>query len=97
MRPELGRAAEEVIASIQREVPEYARPNDDTYTSTVRRAVHQAVQQFVLQIADPATSREGDRAAIPGHRADRGGRGTQPGAAPVRAATRGPGYLAHAV
>jgi hypothetical protein len=58
MRPELGRAAEEVIDAIQREVPEYARPNDDTYTSTVRRAVHQAVQQFVLQIADPATSRE---------------------------------------
>jgi hypothetical protein len=58
MRPELGRAAEEVIEAIQREVPEYARPHDDTYTSTVRRAVHQAVQQFVLQIADPATSRE---------------------------------------
>ena len=58
MRPELGRAAEEVIDAIQREVPEYARPHDDTYTSTVRRAVHQAVQQFVLQIADPGTPRE---------------------------------------
>ena len=58
MRPELGRAAEEVIDAIQREVPEYARPHDDTYTSTVRRAVRQAVQQFVLQIADPGTSRE---------------------------------------
>jgi hypothetical protein len=58
MRPELGRAAEEVIDAIQREVPEYARPDDDTYTSTVRRAVHQATAQFVLQIADPGTSRE---------------------------------------
>ena len=58
MRPELGRAAEEVIVAIQRDVPEYARPNDDIYTSTVRRAVHQAVRQFVLQIADPGTSRE---------------------------------------
>lgn len=58
MRPELGRAAEEVIDAIQREVPEYARPNDDAYTSTVRRAVHQATAQFVLQIADPGTSRE---------------------------------------
>ena len=58
MRPELGRAAEEVIVAIQRDVPEYARPNDDVYTSTVRRAVHQAVRQFVLQIADPGTSRE---------------------------------------
>src|SRR5882757_10753642 len=58
MRPELGRAAEEVIEAIQREVPEYARPHDDTYTSTVRRAVYQATAQFVLQIADPGTSRE---------------------------------------
>ena len=58
MRPELGRAAEEVIVAIQRDVPEYARPDDDIYTSTVRRAVHQAVRQFVLQIADPGTSRE---------------------------------------
>jgi len=58
LRPELGRAAEEVIDAIQREVPEYARPDDETYTSTVRRAVHQATAQFVLQIADPGTSRE---------------------------------------
>ncbi len=58
MRPELGRAAEQVIDAIQREVPEYARPDDGAYTSIVRRAVHQAVQQFVLQIADPRTPRE---------------------------------------
>jgi PucR C-terminal helix-turn-helix domain len=59
MLPELDRATEEVIGAIQREVPEYARPNDDQYTSTVRRAVHQAVHQFVQLIADPATSRAG--------------------------------------
>ncbi len=53
--PELGRATEEVVGAIQREVPEYARPLDDSYMATLRHAVRQAVQQFVLQIADPAT------------------------------------------
>jgi PucR C-terminal helix-turn-helix domain len=59
MLPELDRAAEEVISAIQREVPEYARPHDDSYTSTVRRAVRHALHQFAQQIADPATPREG--------------------------------------
>jgi sugar diacid utilization regulator len=58
MLPELDRATEEVIGAIQREVPEYARPQDDSYTVTLRRAVHQALHQFVQQIADPATPRE---------------------------------------
>jgi PucR C-terminal helix-turn-helix domain len=52
--PELDRATEEVIGAIQREVPEYARPADGSYTATVRRAVHQAVHQFARQIADPS-------------------------------------------
>jgi PucR C-terminal helix-turn-helix domain len=59
MLPELDRAVEEVISAIQREVPEYARPHDDSYTSTVRRAVRHALYQFAQQIADPATPREG--------------------------------------
>jgi len=52
-----------------------------------------AVQQFVLQIADPATSREATRAAVPGYRADRGRHeGSQAWKPlPVRAAARGPG------
>jgi PucR C-terminal helix-turn-helix domain len=58
LRPELDRATEEVIGAIQREVPEYARPHDDHYAAVVRRAVHEAVHQFVQRIADPATSRE---------------------------------------
>ncbi len=57
--PELDRAIEDVIAAIQREVPEYARPQDGAYTTTVRRAVHQALHQFIQQIADPATPRDG--------------------------------------
>ena len=59
MLPELDAAAEEVISAIQRGVPEYARPHDDSYTAAVRRAVHHALRQFVQQIADPATPREG--------------------------------------
>lgn len=58
MLPELDRAVEDVIGAIQREVPEYARPQDDSYTTTVRRAVHQALHQFIEQIADPATPRD---------------------------------------
>ncbi|MFI5064862.1 MAG: PucR family transcriptional regulator [Streptosporangiales bacterium] len=57
--PELDRATEEVIGAIQREVPEYARPDDGSYTATVRRAVRQAVHQFVRQIADPAAPLDG--------------------------------------
>jgi len=59
MLPELDLAAEEVIGAIQREVPEYARPNDDSYNTAVRRAVRHALHQFAQQIADPATPREG--------------------------------------
>ncbi len=58
MLGELDGAAEEVIGAIQREVPEYARPQDDSYTATVRRAVHHALHQFAQQIADPATPRD---------------------------------------
>jgi PucR C-terminal helix-turn-helix domain len=59
MLPELDLAAEEVIGAIQREVPEYARPDDDFYTAAVRRAVFHALHQFAQQIADPATPRDG--------------------------------------
>ena len=59
MLPELDLAAEEVIRAIQREVPEYARPDDDFYTEAVRRAVFHALHQFAQQIADPATPRDG--------------------------------------
>jgi hypothetical protein len=57
--PELDRATEEVIGAIQREVPEYARPGDGSYTATVRHAVRQAMHQFVRQIADPAAPLDG--------------------------------------
>ncbi len=58
MRPEIHRIAEQMVDAIQHGVPEYARPLDDSYTSTVRRTVWHSVQQFVERIANPATSRE---------------------------------------
>jgi PucR C-terminal helix-turn-helix domain len=58
MLPDLERVAEEMIEAIQRGVPEYARPLDDAYRGTVRRAVTHAVGQFVERIANPATPRK---------------------------------------
>jgi len=58
MLPELARVAEEMIDAIQRGIPEYARPLDDAYRVTVRRAVTHALEQFVERIANPATPRE---------------------------------------
>ncbi len=58
MLPEVARVAEEMIDAIEHGVPEYARPLDDAYRGTVRRAVTHALEQFVERIANPATPRE---------------------------------------
>lgn len=58
MLPGLAQTAEEMISAIHREVPEYARPHDDSYTRTVHRSVHQMLRQFVQQVADPSTPRD---------------------------------------
>src|ERR1700733_9438500 len=58
MLPELEHIAEDMIEAIQRGVPEYARPLDDAYRGTVRRAVTHAIGQFVERIANPATPRK---------------------------------------
>jgi PucR C-terminal helix-turn-helix domain len=58
MLPELERVAEEMIEAIQGGVPEYARPLDDAYRGTVRRAVTHAIGQFVERIANPAAPRK---------------------------------------
>jgi DNA-binding CsgD family transcriptional regulator len=54
MIPDLDRVAEEMIDAIQRGVPEYARPLDDTYRATVQYAVTHAVHEFVARLIDPA-------------------------------------------
>jgi hypothetical protein len=61
MLPGLGSMAEEMIEAIQRGVPEYARPQNDTYRATVRQAVTHAVQEFIERITNPGAPH--DRAA----------------------------------
>jgi hypothetical protein len=58
MLPGLAQTAEEMINAIHREVPEYARPHDDSDSRKIYRSVHQMLRQFVQQVADPSTPRE---------------------------------------
>jgi hypothetical protein len=51
MLPGMDQMAEEMIEAIQRRVPEYARPQNDTYQAMVRHAVTRAVREFVEPIA----------------------------------------------
>ena len=53
MLPGMDQVAEEMIEAIQRGVPEYARPQNDTYQAMVRHAVTHAVREFVERIANP--------------------------------------------
>jgi len=61
MLPELDSLAGDITDVILREVPEYARPDDDSYALVVHQIARDAVRHFVNRIADPATHR-----AIPG-------------------------------
>jgi DNA-binding CsgD family transcriptional regulator len=54
MIPDLDRVVEEMIDAIQRGVPEYARPLNDTYRASVRHAVTHAVNEFVERLINPA-------------------------------------------
>nr|WP_240972093.1 PucR family transcriptional regulator [Microbispora sp. CL1-1] len=53
MRPHVGEVADQVIAEIQRRVPEYARPEDEVYIKVLRLAVNQALQGFLERIENP--------------------------------------------
>src|SRR6516164_1995622 len=53
MLPGMDQVAEEMVEAIQRGVPEYARPQNDTYQAMVRHAVTHAVREFVERIANP--------------------------------------------
>jgi PucR C-terminal helix-turn-helix domain len=55
LRPVLPRLAEETIAAIAAEVPEYARAMEGEFGRVVRRGVEVAYTRFVDLIADPAT------------------------------------------
>ncbi len=58
LRPELPSLAEEIIAAIRHEIPEYARPMDGPYGEALRTGVHHALTTFVDLVADPMASRQ---------------------------------------
>ena len=53
MRPGVDRAVDEIVAAIEFGIPEYSRPLDEAYMSTVRLGVSRAVGEFVERIAHP--------------------------------------------
>ncbi len=61
IEPELPEVTEEILASIGREVPEYARPLEGAFGVAIRTGVSEALRQFVALIRDPAAGREPGR------------------------------------
>jgi hypothetical protein len=58
LRPFFDDIREEVVRSIRTEIPEYARPRDDTYMQVVHRGVEHALQGFLERMAQPDTDWE---------------------------------------
>jgi PucR C-terminal helix-turn-helix domain len=61
IEPELPAATEEILATIAREVPEYARPLEGGFGVAIRTGVSEALRQFVALIRDPEAGREAGR------------------------------------
>jgi PucR C-terminal helix-turn-helix domain len=61
IEPELPAATEEILETIAREVPEYARPLEGGFGVAIRTGVSEALRQFVDLIRDPAAGREPGR------------------------------------
>src|SRR6202012_1279585 len=51
----------EILESIAREVPEYARPLEGRFGRGIRRGVEEALAQFVALIRDPDAGRDSGR------------------------------------
>ncbi|MFE7173972.1 PucR family transcriptional regulator [Streptomyces sp. NPDC057616] len=58
LRPFFADITEEVVEAIRTEIPEYARPADDTYMQGVHRGVDHALQGFLERMAQPDTDWE---------------------------------------
>lgn len=58
LRPFFTDIREEVVRAIKTEIPEYARPTDDTYMQVVQRGVEHALQGFLERMAQPDTDWE---------------------------------------
>src|SRR3954452_15462524 len=61
IEPELPEATEEILATIGREVPEYARPLEGAFGVAIRTGVSEALRQFVALIRDPGAGRDSGR------------------------------------
>jgi len=61
IEPELGGITEEILATIAREVPDYARPLEGRFGRGIRTGVGEALSQFVALIRDPDAGREPGR------------------------------------
>ncbi len=61
IEPELPAATEEILETIAREVPEYARPLEGAFGTGIRTGVTEALRQFVDLIRDPDAGREPGR------------------------------------
>ena len=57
LEPELPGLAEEILATIAREVPEYARPFEGSFGRGIRVGVSEALSQFTALIRDPDAGR----------------------------------------
>src|SRR3954454_17073177 len=57
IEPELEAITVEILATIAREVPEYARPLEGDFGRGVRTGVGEALSQFVALIRDPEAGR----------------------------------------
>jgi hypothetical protein len=61
IEPELPAATEEILTTIAREVPEYARPLEGAFGAGIRTGVTEALRQFIALIRDPDAGREPGR------------------------------------
>src|SRR3954451_10203935 len=63
LRPVLPSLADEIIAAIEREVPDYARAMDGEFGQVVRVAIERALGRFIDLIEDPSSDDGRGRAA----------------------------------
>ncbi|MGA8745763.1 MAG: helix-turn-helix domain-containing protein [Solirubrobacterales bacterium] len=61
IEPELSAVTEEILATIAREVPEYARPLEGSFGRGIQTGVAEALRQFVALIRDPDAGRRPGR------------------------------------
>jgi PucR C-terminal helix-turn-helix domain len=61
IEPETEAITEEILATIAREVPEYARPLEGSFGRGVRVGVSEALRQFVALVREPDAGREPGR------------------------------------